>query len=203
MEVIPVPNGDPQVGPGQDDRLPCGMQLDQLLTQVAERTAPRNPEHQRHCPFCHTALAELRDLWAPVLELADENVQAPSGLLDAVLARIRELSHDPWHITVTGPDGNVRVAARVLSAIARVAAREVPGVGLALGRAQEPQPSVDADGRPAVLIAVDVAVDYGAPIHLVANAVRRRIATDLPRHTGVAVAAVDVTIVDVRPPPPR
>jgi uncharacterized alkaline shock family protein YloU len=194
------------------DRLACGTPVDQLFTQVVEGSPPADIDHQRNCQYCQKTLADLRHMWAPVAELAAEDVYAPPGLVDAVLARIRELTRDPWYVTVSvpggqtdrngrhGPGGHLRISARVVAAVARLAATTVPTVGLALGRAAEPQatsPSGQGARNPDVHITVDITVDYGAPLHLVAEAVRRRIATDVHRHTGLTDVTIDVNIIDV------
>jgi uncharacterized alkaline shock family protein YloU len=184
-----------------------------LLAQVAEGDRPADPDHQRGCPYCQSALVDLRRLWVPVAELAAQDVRAPSGLVEAVLARIRELTRDPWYVAVPGPEpgGQLRVAARVVAAVARLAAAGVPSVGFALGRAVAPPAmTLQGDGTDsagdhtiaggAVEIAVDITVDYGAPLHLVAQAVRRRIVSDLHRHTGLTSGTIDVNVIDVHPP---
>jgi hypothetical protein len=57
------------------DRLPRGAVPADLLAQVTEGAAPRDPAHQRSCPHCRAALAEFEDLWAPVRELAAEGAR--------------------------------------------------------------------------------------------------------------------------------
>lgn len=202
MTHVPGQDGHPGAADG-DGFLACGTPVDEVFAQVAEGRPPADPAHQRSCPFCQEALADVRDLWAPVRELAEEDVRAPAGLLDAVLARIRQLGAEPWYVTLPTAHGNVRVAARVVGAVARMAARQVPGVGLALGRAVRTDlPDDLGHGSPVVRVEVDLVVGLGAPLHRVADAVRRRIAADLARQAGIETAAVDVVVVDVRPAPP-
>ncbi|WP_166509687.1 Asp23/Gls24 family envelope stress response protein [Blastococcus sp. TF02-8] len=201
----------------EDDRLPCGVGVDTLLTQVAEHAPPRDPAHQRSCPHCRAALAELADLWAPVTKLAAEDVRAPAGLLQEVMAQIRELSRNAWHAVLTDPTGQTRIAARVVGAVARLAAESVPHVSVAFGggrpetRAGQ-SPSLTeiagAAGEPAtdvgvagchVIIDVQIAVDYGVPIAHVAQAVRSRIVEHLVAHTGLITREVNVIVIDVLP----
>ncbi|WP_167759144.1 Asp23/Gls24 family envelope stress response protein [Blastococcus sp. TF02A_35] len=203
-----------------DDRLPCGAGVDDLLTQVAEHAPPRDPAHQRSCPHCRAALAELADLWAPVTELAAEDVRAPAGLLQEVMTQIRELSRNAWHAVLTDPTGQTRIAARVVGAVARLAAESVPHVSVALGNGrpetgagQSPSPTeiAGAAGEPAtdvgiagshVVIDVQIAVDYGVPIIRVAQEVRNRITEHLVAHTGLITSEVNVIVVDVLASPP-
>jgi uncharacterized alkaline shock family protein YloU len=206
------------VTPLPGDRLPCGKPVDDLLTQVADRTSPPDPAHQRSCPHCRATLAELEDLWAPVRDVAAEEVHAPAGLLQAVLAPIRELSRNNWSAVLHAPDGQTRVAARVVGAVARLAAESVPHVTLALGGGRIATPAdtaVDheriagAEGEGAtdigvagtrVVVDVQIAVDYGVPVQQVADRVRNRIARHIATQTGLTTTEVNVTVVDVRPP---
>lgn len=205
--MTPIPN--PPTSPAEHEpdaqRLACGIAVDQLLTQVADNRPATDPAHQDHCPSCQTALADLRRLWAPVAELAAEDVRAPSTLLAAVLARIRDVTSDPLVVIVPTPSGPLRVAARVINAVARLAAGEVPAVGLALSHAADPthHSARDGEGGPPVDIKVDITAAYGAPLHLVAEAVRRRIAADLHHHLGLTTGTIDVTVLDVHPAPSK
>jgi uncharacterized alkaline shock family protein YloU len=201
-----------------DDRLPCGKPVGDLLAQVADRTPPPDPAHQRACPHCRAALAELEDLWSPVHDLAAEDVRAPAGLLQAVMAQIRELSRNDWSAVLHGPGGRTRIAARVVGAVARLAAESVPHVSLALGGGKVATPSgatadrasiVGAQGEAAtsigvagdhVVVDVQIAVDYGAPMQQVADRVRDRITQHIALQTGLTTTEVNVTVVDVRPP---
>ena len=197
------------------DQLPCGASMDDLLAQVTERQPPRDPAHQRGCPHCRAALAELREIWAPVADLAAEEVRAPRVLLQSVMAAVRELSHNAWYAVIPGPTGQTRVAARVVGAVARLAAESVPHVSLALGGGRTATPP-DATPDPAriagaeaevattvgvagahVVVDVQIAVDYGAAIPEIARQVRQEITRHVARHTGLTTTEVNVVVVDV------
>jgi uncharacterized alkaline shock family protein YloU len=203
------------------DRLPCGKSVDDLLIQVVDRTPPPDPAHQQSCPHCRAALAELEDLWAPVRDLAAEDVRAPAGLLQAVMAQIRDLSRNNWSAVLEDARGRTRIAARVVGAVARLAAESVPHVTLALGGGRVGTPT-DTTVDPAriagvegeattdvgvagnhVVVDVQIAVDYGAPLWQVAERVRKRIAQHLAAQTGLTTTEVNVTVVDVRQVPHR
>jgi uncharacterized alkaline shock family protein YloU len=198
-----------------DERLPCGVPVDELLAQVADRTPPRDPAHQQDCPHCRAALAHLEDLWAPVHDLAAEDVRAPAGLLQAVMAQVRDLARSGWSAVLLDSQGRTRIAARVVGAVARLAAESVPSVTLALGggRAAAGAAATDelrgagADDAASVgmagdrvVIDVQIAVDYGADMVVVAEEVRDRISRHLAVQTGLTTAGVNVTVVDVRFP---
>ena len=207
--VVPAPVS------GNGDHLPCGASLDVLLAQVAEGVPPRDAAHQRNCPHCRAALAELQELWAPVQELAAEEVRAPAGLLQAVMAQVRELSRNSWTAVLQETAGHTRIAARVVGAVARLAAESVPHVTLALGGGRIATPAgaapdpervagaVDATdvgiAGTHVVVDVQIAVDHGVPIPQVAEQVRQRIAGHIAAQTGLTTTEVNVVVVDVRP----
>ncbi|WP_166503536.1 Asp23/Gls24 family envelope stress response protein [Modestobacter italicus] len=196
------------------DRLPCGVRADDLLQQVIDGTPPRDPVHQASCPHCRATLTHLSELWAPVLDLAHEDVRAPAGLLQAVMSEIRELARSGWSAVLRDDAGQTRIAARVVGAVARLAAESVPHVTLALGggrvatgSGEESDPAAVAGSEDAtdvglagdrVVIDVQIAVDLGVSIPRVAQQVRDRIADHLRVHTGLRTTEVNVTVVDVR-----
>jgi uncharacterized alkaline shock family protein YloU len=216
MEVSAVPEHASCVAGKLADRgdhlLPCGASLDAFLAQVADRRPPRDPEHQRTCPHCRAALAELEQLWGPVHELADEPVKAPADLLATVMARIREISRNPWYAVVPSATGGTRIAARVVGAVARLAAQSVPQVDVAIGRgrtvpADDDRTALDAAAGvdvavvgTHVIVDLDITVDYGAAIPEVARQVRAAVLRDLQQHTGLTTTEVNVTVVDVSLP---
>jgi uncharacterized alkaline shock family protein YloU len=188
------------------DRLPCGVHIDDLLAQVADDAAPSDPEHQRTCQHCRATLAELTALWRPVHDLAAQDVRAPSDLLETVMAHVRRLPRTTWHATI--PDGHgrgrTRIAARVIAAVARLAAQSVPEVTLALGsghdlagRRGEGATDVAVSGSH-VVIDVQIVVDYGAHLPDVARQVRAQIAQHITALTGLTTAEVNVNVADIR-----
>jgi uncharacterized alkaline shock family protein YloU len=193
------------------DQLPCGAVLDDLLDQVVARTTPRDPQHQHSCPHCGATLAELEALWAPVHDLVAEDVTAPVGLLDAVMDRVRRLPRNAWCAIISTSRGDTRIASRVIGAIARLAAEEVSHVSLALGGGQtgagrsltgvagaagEPASEVGVAGTH-VVVAVQVMVQMGARIPVLAEQVRAHIVRRLAEQTGLTAVEVNITVADV------
>jgi uncharacterized alkaline shock family protein YloU len=196
--------------------LPCGVPLDEVYAQVVDQTPPARPEHQARCPHCRAALADLSEAWAPVAQLAAKQITAPSSLLESVLAKVRQTSRDsdPWYEMITTDHGRTRVAARVVGAVARFAAEEVPHVSIAFGRRRATREKDHAaiggtDGESAnvgvaksqVVIDVQIVIEMGPNILTLADQVRRAVRTDIERFTGLTAAEVDVTIIDVLPRP--
>ena len=158
--------------------LPCGADVDPVLEQVADGHAADLDAHQRDCVHCQAAIAEFAALWAPVAEAAASPVPAPAGLTAAVMSQIRVLVRDVWYTLQTTDLGFIRIAARIVAALARDTARLVPGVRVALGRSthsntvaltgqatvghHHPRAAVGVLGRTAV-VDLAVAVTYGEP----------------------------------------
>ena len=192
--------------------LPCGADVDALLEQVADGHAADLDAHQRDCVHCQAALAEFVVLWTPVADTAAHPVPAPPGLTAAVMSQIRVLVRDVWYTLQTTDLGVIRVAARIVAALARDSARTVPGVCVALGRSthsklaelaeqgslrhRHPHAAVGVLGRTAV-IDLAVAVSYGDPVHDVARDIQRHVIATLRETTGLQTVTVNVTVDDI------
>jgi uncharacterized alkaline shock family protein YloU len=192
--------------------LPCGAEIDPLLEQVANGRAADREAHQRDCVHCQAAIAEFTALWAPVAETAATPVPAPPGLTAAVRSQIRVLIRDVWYTLQTTEYGVIRIAARIVVALARDSARMVPGVRVALGRStssttavpaerasfqhRHPHAAVGVLGRTAV-VDLAVAATYGDPVHEVARDIQQHVIATLRKHIGLKTVAVNVIIDDV------
>ena len=192
--------------------LPCGADVDALLEQVADGHAADLDAHQRDCVHCRAALAEFTALWTPVADTAAHPVPAPPGLTAAGMSQIRVLVRDVWYTLQTTDLGVIRIAARIVAALARDSARMVPGVRVALGRSthsklaqlaeqgslrhRHPHAAVGVLGRTAV-IDLAVAVSYGDPVHDVARDIQRHVIATLRETTGLQTVTVNVTVDDI------
>lgn len=192
--------------------LPCGAEVDQLLEEVADGLAADLDDHQRDCVHCQAAIAEFAALWAPVAEMAASPVPAPPGLTAAVMSQIRVLIRDVWYTLETTNLGAIRIAARIVAALARDRARMVPGVRVALGRStyskmaalaeratfghRHPHAAVGVLGRTAV-VDLAVAVTYGDPVHVVARDIQQQVIATLRDDVGLQTVAVNVIVDDV------
>jgi uncharacterized alkaline shock family protein YloU len=209
MEVIsPMPAGTP-LG---EISLPCGADVDLLLEQAAQGRGAERDAHQQLCVHCQAALGEFTALWGPVAELAAVPVSAPPGLVAAVMSQVRHLVHDIWYTLEITEVGVVRIAARIVAALARDSARTIPGVRVALGRSTQgkvaalaekatfghrhPHAAVGVLGRTAV-VDLAVAIGYGDPAHQVAREIQRHVTSTLRDQVGLRDVTVNVTIDDV------
>jgi len=192
--------------------LPCDADVDELLEQVADGRGADRDAHQRDCVHCQAALAEFAALWAPVIDIAARPVPAPRGLTAAVMSQIRVLVRDVWYTLQTTDLGVIRIAARIVAALARDSARMVPGVRVALGRSthsklaelaeqgslkhRHPHAAVGVLGRTAV-VDLAVAVTYGDPVHDVARDIQRHVIATLRESIGLQTITVNVTVDDI------
>lgn len=192
--------------------LPCGAEVDLLLEQAADGHGADWDAHQQFCVHCQAALGEFTALWEPVAELAAAPVPAPPGLVAAVMSQVRRLVHDVWYTLEVTEIGVVRIAARIVAALARDSARMIPGVQVALGRSthgkvaalaeratlghQHPHAAVGVLGRTAV-VDLAVAVGYGTPAHEVAREIQRHVTDTLREQVGLRDVAVNVIIDDI------
>jgi uncharacterized alkaline shock family protein YloU len=198
--------------PLDDACLPCGADVDLLLEQTAQGRGADRDAHQQRCVHCQAALGEFTALWEPVAEMAAAPVSVPPGLAAAVIRQVRHLVHDIWYTLESTEAGAVRIAARIVAALARDSARMVPGVRVALGRSthgkgaalaekatlghRHPHAAVGVLGRTAV-VDLAVAIGYGDPAHQVAREIQRRVRATLRDQIGLRDVTVNVTVDDV------
>jgi uncharacterized alkaline shock family protein YloU len=192
--------------------LPCGAEVDPLFEQVADGRAAYLDVHQRECVHCRAAIAEFTALWTPVIETAATPVPVPPGLTAAVMSQIRVLIRDVWFTLQITELGAIRIAARIVAALARDSARTVPGVRVALGRStyskmaalaeqatfrhRHPHAAVGVLGRTAI-VDLAVAVSYGDPVHEVARDIQRRVIATLREDIGLKTVVVNVIVDDI------
>jgi uncharacterized alkaline shock family protein YloU len=209
------PTGPRPAAPGHllnAGSLACGADVDTLLEQIADGHARQLTDHQRDCVHCQAAIGELNALWSPVRELAAAPVPSPPGLATAVIGRIRRLARDVGYTLEMTDGGAIRIAARIVAALARDSASRVPGVRLALGRtthgpvsalAQDIMPADRRAGTAAGVLgrtaAVDltIAVNYDRPVHHVARDIQKQVAAALRDELGLRAATVNVIIGDI------
>lgn len=165
-----------------DATLPCGTDVADLLDDVIENR-PTSPHAQR-CLDCQTVTRTLGGRWRTVRAAARAPVPEPAGLRARLVAALHaDGTGDP--LRVDGERGTLRLGPRVVTQLARRAARQVTVVRPGAVRYTE--------GR----LSIEVAVRYGADIDAAAGAVRDRIARELADQLGIAAPGVDISVTDV------
>jgi uncharacterized alkaline shock family protein YloU len=196
----------PTPPPTHDTRLTCGRWTGPLVEQVAEGRAGDLDAHQRACPYCRAALGEFDRLWAPVRAVAADRPQVSAALVEAALARVHGASDEPDYGRIDSPLGHTRVAARVVVALARHLASQVPGVEVALGRlatdghrdSGEVVPDVEAGvSGGSTAVQITLAAAYGQDLQALGERIRTVVARGVREVTGLEPVDVTVHVDDV------
>ena len=184
------------------ERLRCGVAIGELLAQVADGSAPPDPDHQRGCRHCRASLAELSSLWTAVHRLAAERVVVPAAFEANVRRRILEppssrAGADPlprprrWVPVSSGGTGATRVGDTILARLALLAARSVTGVAVRPVSRSNPRMATAGDR---VVVAIEIHAPYGDDLVAVADAVRMAVVVQLLAVAGLDDVQVDITI---------
>ena len=128
------------------------------------------------------------------------------------MSQIRSLVDDIWYTLEITESGAIRIAARVVAALARDCARMIPGVRVAFGRSTEgniaalaekatlghrhPHAAVGVLGRTAV-VDLAVAITYNDPAHEVARDIQRQVIATLRDQVGLQSVKVNITVDDI------
>lgn len=191
--------------PTPDAVLACGRWTGPLVEQVAEGRAGELDEHQRTCPHCRAALGEFERLWGPVRAVAADRPRAPESVVEAALRRVRTGSEEAEYGRLDSPLGHTRVAARVVVALARHLAGEVPGVEVALsglaaghGVVGEVVPDVRAGvSGGSTAVQITLAAAYGQDLQALGERIRVVVARGVREATGLEPVDVTVVVDDV------
>ncbi len=114
-------------------------------------------------------------------------------------------------VEIVDEDGRITIAEDVISAIARIAAEKVDGIAHSEGGSagglksifggEDLAPNIKTElSEDTVRLELRIAVEYGYPVHEVAQGVQRNVQQDIERLAGVTVSGVDVYVKKVVPP---
>lgn len=180
------------------ERLPCGVELEPLVVQVADDQPPADPAHQDRCPYCQAALRSLRQGWDDVQALRREPVPIPPRLTAVIMARVRMLSHRLGDSILLGHRrGETRISHRLVGLVIQRVASAVPGVLFASAKLiphDPPEPR-------RLSVAIRLVVAFGPTIDVLTGAVRHVIDQRVPHLTGAELSRIDITIEDIAQPP--
>ncbi len=190
--------------PRDQERLRCGRAVANVVAQVADGDGRQHDEHQQHCPHCQAALAEYARLWAPMLEVAAQQIAAPAHVVESALRRIRgTVEHDDYG-TIDSPLGITRISARVIVVTSRETAQTVPGVRVALSKHLAGPDSSDSAADITVgvaghstAIAITLAADYGQDLIALGERVRREVAARVRALTTLEPVMITVIIDEI------
>jgi hypothetical protein len=182
---------------GQNERLPCGVALETLLTQIADQHPVEDPAHQDSCPYCQTALRRLQTGWDDLQTVFRQPVTIPEGLTGRIMTQVRALaSYIADSLLLGYPRGETRISHTVVGALVQRLAARVPGVVFASARLHPQEPRHPRR----VIIALRIVVAFGPAIEGVVDAVRENLRRRIPALTGAELDRIDITISDIAPP---
>ncbi|MHB1810087.1 MAG: Asp23/Gls24 family envelope stress response protein [Solirubrobacteraceae bacterium] len=177
-----------------DTLLACGMPLGRLIDQIAQQSAPEDPEHVTGCPYCQTALARLRSTWEQLLGFAREPIAVPPKLSERIASQLRGLQGGyEGELVLDGRRGRTQVSGRALGTLASLAALSVPGVALASVRRVE----LDLARAGTVRIDLRLVIELGPSVEALTTRVRGAVGRRLSGGAGASAVTVDIEIADV------
>ncbi len=114
-------------------------------------------------------------------------------------------------VEIVDEDGRISIAEDVIASIARIAAERVDGIAQPSGGTSSglmsifggedlaPNIKTELTGED-VRIELRIAVEYGYPVHEVAQGVQQNVQHDIESLAGISVTGIDVYVKKVAPP---
>jgi hypothetical protein len=176
------------------EQLPCGVELEALVVQVADREPPGDPAHQATCPYCQAALRSVRAGWGDLQALTREPVAMPAGLSARIMGRVHALARHVTDSVLLGhPRGQTRISHALVAKVTQRLALGVPGIVFASAR-----PIAHAPPEPARLaVSLRLVVVFGPAVDALAGAVRVTLDRHVRALTGAELSRIDIVIEDI------
>ncbi|WP_433455504.1 hypothetical protein ACQPXS_46070 [Streptomyces sp. CA-142005] len=191
----------PRTGPAADippfagdEVLPCGRLLSRVWEQARDATPAADP-HTVSCPHCREAVEGLATVNAATRALRTE---APGlhALADRVMDIVRAEVRLGRLLPLADPDRDLRISESAAAKVLRQAADTVPGARAATCRLVPEGEGTD------VRVTMTLAAALDGPLPDRVHQVRRSVLHSAEQDLGLAVTAVDITVVDVLEPEP-
>ncbi|MFE2969290.1 hypothetical protein ACFXKC_37610 [Streptomyces sp. NPDC059340] len=178
-----------------DEVLPCGRLLSRVWEQARD-AAPVADPHTVSCPHCREAVEGLATVNAAAQALRAEDPPGLQALADRVMNVVRAEIRLGRLLPLADPDRELRIAESAAAKVLRQAADMVPGVRAATCRL------VPAGEGTDVRVTMELAAALDRPLPDRVDQVRQSVLDSAGRNLGLAVTAVDITVVDVLEPRP-
>ncbi|WP_318199256.1 hypothetical protein [Streptomyces sp. SCL15-4] len=182
-----------------DEVLPCGRLLSRVWEQARDAASAADP-HTVSCPHCREAVEGLATVDAATRALRAEDAAAHHALAGRVMDTVRAEVRLGRLLPLTDPDRDLRITEHAAARVLRQAADAVPGARTASCR-------LAPEGEAGVRVTMTLAVAADRPLPDRAGEVRRSVLHSAGQDLGLALTAVDITVVDLLapepPPPPR
>ncbi|MFI6006332.1 hypothetical protein ACIA98_39190 [Streptomyces sp. NPDC051366] len=177
-----------------DEVLPCGRLLSRVWEQTQDAASPADP-HTVSCPHCREAAEGLATVNAATRALRAQDHPGLHTLADRVMNLVRAETRLGRLLPLADPDRDLRLAESAAAKVLRQAADTVPGARAATCR-------LTPAGRGDVRVTMTLAAALDRPLPDRVHQVRQSVLHSAVRDLGLAVTAVDITVVDVLQPPP-
>ncbi|MFF7358486.1 hypothetical protein ACFZA1_38555 [Streptomyces filipinensis] len=177
-----------------DEVLPCGRLLSRVWEQARDAASAADP-HTVSCPHCREAVEGLATVNAATRALRAE---APGlqALADRVMNIVRAEVRLGRLLPLADPDRDLRISESAAAKVLRQAADTVPGARVATCRLVPEGEGTD------VRVTMTLAAALDGPLPDRVHQVRRSVLHSAVHDLGLAVTAVDITVVDVLEPEP-
>ena len=114
-------------------------------------------------------------------------------------------------VEIIDEDGRITIAEEVIASIAQIATEKVDGIALpgsagtgglrSLFGGEDIAPNIKIElSETDVRVELRIAVEYGYPVHEVAQGVQQNVQADIEQLAGVTVSGIDVFVKKVVPP---
>ena len=113
-------------------------------------------------------------------------------------------------VEIVDEDGRITIAEDVITSIAKIAAEKVDGIARSGGSSgglmsifggEDIAPNIKTDlAEDTARLELRIAVEYGYPVHEVAQGVQKNVQQDIEEMAGVNVSSIDVYVKKVVPP---
>jgi hypothetical protein len=194
----------PRTGPATDDVppfagdevLPCGRLLSRVWEQARDAPPAADP-HTVSCPHCHEAVEGLATVNTATQALRAEDTPGLHALADRVMDVVRAEVRLGRLLPLADPDRDLRIAESAAVKVLLRAADTVAGARTMTCRL------VPEDAGTDVRVTMTLAATLDRPLPDRVRQVRRTVLDSAGQDLGLAVTAVDITVIDVleREPP--
>ena len=114
-------------------------------------------------------------------------------------------------VEIVDEDGRITIAEDVIASIARIAAEKVDGIAQSSGGVggglrsifggEDIAPNIKTElTEDTARVELRIAVEYGYPVHEVAQGVQQNVQSDIEKMAGITVSSIDVYVKKVVPP---
>jgi hypothetical protein len=178
-----------------DEVLSCGRLLSRVWEQARDTTPAADP-HILSCPHCREAVEGLAAVDAATRALRAEDTPGLHALVGRVMDVVRAEVRLGRLLPLADPDRDLRIAESAAAKVLRRAADTVSGARAATCRLAPEGEGTD------VRVTMTLAAALDRPLPDRAHQVRRSVLDSAGQDLGLAVTAVDITVVDVLEPEP-